>query len=429
MLPIHIFFCLFWSLSPTATSASSRASERIQPQDLTYRGAFKLPDLVTHSFIESWDYGGHAMAYFPGGDARGPLDGYPGSIFACGHAWAHLVAEIDIPVPVISASKNPEDLNTADQLQPFSDILNVRDLEIPRSGLAILPQQGSQAAGKLYFCWGYHMQEGPASLTHGWCETDLSDPEIRRGWYLGGLPVHIRNLSTNDYMCEIPTAWSDLYLPGMHLATGRFRDGGWSGQGPALFAIGPWSQGDPPPSGSALPNEPLLLYSSTYTDSAGNHRLDGYHHSDEWSGVAWLTAGEKSALVFVGSKGKGDCWYGNSQGPCLECDNRGWWSDEFSGQILFFDTKDLADVALGLRQMWEPQPYAVMEIDEYLFHVTSNQQKDHVGAACFDSAHGLLYICEPYGDGAKPLVHVWQVGSGADLDEPPSRRKKSSRRR
>ena len=157
--------------------------------------------------------------------------------------------------------------------------------------------------------------------------------------------------------------------------------------------------------------------------------MDGYHHSDEWSGAAWLTAGKRSALVFVGSKGKGGCWYGNPQGPCLECDDRGWWSDEFSGQILFFDTKDLADVAAGFRQTWEPQPYAVLEIDEYLFHITSNQQKYHVGAACFDALHGLLYICEPNGDGVKPLVHVWKVRDGTDLDDLPTRTKKSSGRR
>ncbi len=426
---MRVIFSFLLMIVLTGVPVQAQESERLQPEDLTYRGAFRLPDVVGQSVVDAWAWGGHAMAYFPDGDSYGPEDGFPGSIFATGHAWAHLVAEISIPVPVISPSKNLNDLNTAAQLQAFTDILNVSNLEIPRTGLAWLPPQGAQASDKLYFCWGYHMQEGAADLTHGWCETDLSFPQVRRGWYLGGWPVHIRNMSTNDYMCEIPAHWAELNTPGMLLASGRFRDGGWSGQGPALFAIGPWNHGNPPPSGAALSNVPLILYTSTYAYSAENHTMNDYHHSDEWSGAAWLSTGEKSAVVFVGTKGKGNCWYGNEQGSCLDCENRGWWSDEFSGQILFYDTKDLADVAAGIRQSWEPQPYAVLEIDEFLFHISSNQQKHHVGAACFNSQLGFFYLFEPFVDGEKPLVHVWQIDIDQDPEEPGFKRKKSSARR
>jgi hypothetical protein len=402
---------------------------RLQPEDLTYRGAFRLPDVVGQSVVDTWDYGGQAAACYPPGDPTGPADQFTGSIFATGHAWAHLVSEFSIPVPVISSSKSLDDLNTAAQLQVFTDILNVSHLEIPRTGLAWLPAQGSQQSSKLYFCWGYHMQEAPADLTHGWCETDLSDPQIRGGWYLEGRPVHIRNMSTNDYMCEIPAAWADLHTPGLRLATGRFRDGGWSGQGPALFALGPWNQGNPPPSGSALSNTALILYTSTYAYSQEDHTLNGYHHSDEWSGAAWLSTGDKSAVIFVGTKGEGNCWYGNEQGPCLECENRGWWSDEFTGQILFYDAQELAQVAAGSREPWEPQPYTVLEIDEVLFHISSQQQKHHVGAACFDSQHGCLYVFEPFADGEKPLVHVWRMEQDQGPEEPPSRTKRAPARR
>ena len=409
--------------------ALAQDSGRLRPEDLTYRGAFRLPDVVGQSEVDTWDYGGGAAASFPDGDPNGSADGFPGSIFATGHAWSHLVSEFGIPAPVISATKRLEDLNRAVQLQAFTDILNVSHLEIPRTGLAWLPAQGSQDSGKLYLCWGYHMQDGPADLTHGWSETDLSDPQTRGGWYLEGRPDHIRNMSTNDYMCEIPAAWADLHTPGLRLGTGRFRDGGWSGQGPALFAIGPWNQGDPPPPGSGLANIALILYTSTYIDGAENGTLNGYHHSDEWSGAAWLRTGERSAVVFVGTKGKGTCWYGNEQGPCLDCENRGWWSDEFSGQILFYDVLELAQVAAGNLEPWEPQPYAVLEADEFLFHISSAQQKHHLGAACFDSRHGYLYVFEPFADGAKPLVHVWSLELDPGPEEPPSRTKKASARR
>jgi len=408
-------------------SFGDEANHRIQPEDLVYVGAFRVPDVETGSYIKSWNYGGHSMTYYSQGDPDGPDDGYPGSIFATGHAWEHQISEIDIPVPIISEIKNLDDLNMAKTLQSFLDIMDVSDLEIPRTGLAYLPPQGPQTTPKLYFCWGYHMQDGPPDLTHGWCELNFSDPQIQKGWYLAGLPSHIQNMSTNDYICDIPSDWADAHTPGMRLATGRFRDGGWSGQGPALFAIGPWNQGNPPPPGTPLQNVPLILYSSTYVYDSDNHTVDNYHHSDEWSGVSWITTGRKSAVVFVGTKGFGDCWYGNPNGPCMECENRGWWSDEFRGQIIFYDTSELADVADGITQPWEPQPYASMDIDQHLFSIESTQQKYHVNASCYDHLHGFLYVFEHRADGEKPLVHVWRISIDSDL--PGERGKKGVIRR
>ena len=253
------------------------------------------------------------------------------------------------------------------------------------------------------------MQEEPLDLTHGWCETNLSNPNISRGWYLGNIEDYVRNMSVNDYMFEIPSNWADQYVSSRKLATGRFRDGGWSGQGPALFAIAPWDHGNPPPSGTALSNTPLLLYSSTYV-SDGNNTMNNYHNSDEWAGGAWLTTSSKSAVVFVGTKGTGDCWYGDSNGPCLECPGeRGWWSTGFEGQFIFYNPSDLADVASGAKQPYEPQPYATLNIDQYLFHITSTQQWYHLGAASFDREGGLFYVFEPFADGDKPIIHVWRI--------------------
>ena len=382
------------------------ATGLVRPDDLEYVGAFRLPNGT--STVKSWQWGGYAMTYYPNGDANGADDGYPGSLYAAGHAWEHQLSEVSIPVPINSSGKNLSELNTATTLQPFYDILDVSDLEIPRTGIAYLSKQGSQSAAKLHFCWGYHMQETPADLTHGWSELNLANPNIKRGWYLKGHPVYIQNMSTNDYMFDIPKAWADEYVQGMYLATGRYRDGGWSGQGPALFAIAPWKHGNPPASGTGIDNTPLILYTSTM-ESEGGYTMNNYHHSDEWSGAAWLTAGDKAAVVFVGTKGVGDCWYGDPNGPCLDCEDRGWWSSQFKGQFIFYDPSDLTAVAQGSMQPYEPQPYAAMDIDQYLYSITSDQQKYHLGAAAYDRNNSLFYIIEFRGDGDKPLVHVWRV--------------------
>jgi hypothetical protein len=217
-------------------------------------------------------------------------------------------------------------------------------------------------------------------------------------------------------MFAIPQDWANAYTPDMHLATGRYRDGGQGALGPSLIAIGPWTQGNPPSPGISLQAEPLLLYHSvSQSDPVG---MDNYHHSDEWSGGVWLTADDKAAVVFIGTKGVGDCWYGCSDGTVWEppypddCPDhdRGWWSTSFEGQIIFYSPADLAAVAQHEIKSWEPQPYAILNIDEYLYNVSSTRQKSHVGAASFDREHGHLYVYELFADEDKPLVHVWKIG-------------------
>ena len=404
-----------WLYLPIILKNYTHISTRlIQPTDLEYLGAFRLPEGPEEI---GWEYSGAAMTYYPNGDPSGAMDGYPGSIFGTGHDWNQYVSEIDIPIPVIALSKDVTQLNTARTLQGFHDIRGdlFDDFEIPRVGLEYLPKQDGQATDKLYFCWGQHMQEGESGATHGWCELDLSNPQTRGTWRIGDQ----MNYVTNDYIFTIPQVWADTNTPGLLLATGRFRDGGQGGRGPALFAYGPWKEGNPPSPGSRLQTIPLLLYSSVST--AENLTLNNYHHSDEWSGGAWLTSHDNTAVIFVGTKGLGECWYGFADGtvwpdeppyppiPAPPSDDRGWWSDSFVGQMIFYDPADLAAVTRGDMQPYEPQPYATLDIDQFLFGVRSSQNKHHLGAAAFDRQRGHLYVFEPLADGDKSLVHVWRV--------------------
>lgn len=127
--------------------------------------------------------------------------------------------------------------------------------------------------------------------SHMWCELNLSNPETAGPWWAGDLSISI--YSVNDYMFEIPGDWAASNTPGKLLATGRFRDGGWPGQGPSLYAIGPWNDGNPPALYTRLDATTLLHYGSSYTP--GGHTMNNYHQSDEWSGGTWLTSKDKSA--------------------------------------------------------------------------------------------------------------------------------------
>ncbi|MFC2025883.1 hypothetical protein ACFLUC_01680 [Chloroflexota bacterium] len=401
----------------------------VNPDEFEYLGAFRLPP---SSDELGWGYSGYAMTYYPQGDPQGENDGFPGSLYVLGHDHTQTIAEISIPTPVISQLKNPVDLPFASMLQPFYDIRGdmYPYLEIPRAGLAYLPPHGDQTSGKLYFCWGQHFQFEPEA-SHGWSELDLSEPESKGPWHIGSYTNYV----TNDYMFEIPQAWSDSFTPGLKLATGRFRDGGWGGLGPTLLAIGPYNEGNPPGPGSALRQvTPLLMYGvpipgDPSLDISAGHQIAGYSHADEWSGGAWVTSGDRSAMILVGTKAMGNTWYGFSNGvvypisgdpneeypevPPWPHDDRGWWSDGISAQIIFFDPLELGAVALGEMDTWEPQPYATLTLDDFLFDPGfdfEGGKRYLLGASAFDRQNKLVYIVERLADeDDRSLIHVFRV--------------------
>ena len=433
---------------------SSSGGSLIQPGDLTYLGAFRLPDRAAGApDEESWEYSGQALTYRPNGDPGGSGDGYPGSLFGTGHDVWNYVSEISIPAP--STSRTLEQLNVATTIQEFH---NVRGglfdglTEMPRVGMQYLPAQAGQTSAKLHLAWGaHHHDEGTSSHTpsHAWCDLDLSAPNTRGAWWIGDKSIY-RLYRVNGYMFEIPQEWADTYVGGARLATGRYRDGGWSGMGPNVFAYGPWLDASPPVSGTVLTARTVLSYSF----AGGDHTIDNYHDSDEWEGGAWLTAGEKAAVVFVGTKGGGDYWwygYSSPAGDGMPCpripppqeeepvrcynsdgtdcaeelwdcegydvESKAWWSSRFDAQIIFYDPADF--VLNGTMEPYEPQPYATLDIDEYLFLDspvetvgncgTGEQRKCRIGETAYDRERGFLYVLERFADDSKPVVHVWSV--------------------
>lgn len=340
---------------------SSTDSELIQPSDLEYQGAFRLPD-VSMGYEYGWHWGGTAATYNPDND----------SLIGVGHPFNLFFSEVSIPQPKIV--NNISNLNTAKTMQGFEDVLgnlvNVDTLELPRVGIEYYDQ-------KIYFAVGEHFQENN-DLTHGYSNVNLNNPQAQGLWKLKNRSPY----STNDYI---------FITPDNQLASGRFRDGGWSGQGPSLFSYSPNISGN-------IDNTKLLLYESSEDCNESCNTIDNYHHSDEWVGGAWLETDNKSAIIFAGTKGVGECWYGDEDGECMDCEgDRGWWSTEFRGQIIFYNPNDL------------DQPYARLNIDDYLFNINSTQQKEHLSAIAYNRQDNYLYLFEYRADDDKPIVHVWKI--------------------
>ena len=410
-----VLFLIFFSFSVKAGS--------IDPASLKYQGAFRLPS------GDSWIYSGYALAFYPDGDKNGSPDGYPGSLFILGHDHHQLIAEIPIPKPIISQSKDVAQLNRAGILSNFVDIRppNMFEyLEMPRAGLAVV--YSPEEPPKLHFCWGQHNQEFEAS--HGLCSLDISNPNPKGPWHFG----EYTNYVTNDYLFDVPWGWADKYAYMKLIATGRFRDGQWGGQGPTLFVYSPGVDGNHPNPKSKLKEiTPLILYGKqdqgaieiTNSDSM---KLNNFKEADEWSGGSWLSKEEDSAVIFAGTKAIGKCWYGFSNGvvwptggeegevypkvPDWPHDARGWWSEDIDAQIIFYDTDQLGQVASGELDTWVPQPYATLSIDDYLYDPGMDYElakRYSLGAVSFDRKNGILYIVERRAYEDESLVHVWKI--------------------
>jgi len=444
---------------PSVSSTPPPIVHRVQPADFTYLGAFRLPGGDDRPL--TFAYGGNAMTFNPYGDPSSATDSFSGSLFITGHdrlPYGELpngdqVAEISIPAPV--NSRNLEDLNTATFIQDFTNAIAGHFTsmdEIPKVGMTYLnrPETGP----KIHISWGQHLQPSDMA-SHGWFSPMLSHPDFKGTWFIGKQDLY----SVNGYMFEIPAHWAEI-LGGRYLATGRMRDGGQGGMGPALFAYTPWlPDGSPPPSGTRLKETTLLLYENSYNTEEIVRAMNGYQHPDEWEGGAWLTTPSgKQAVLFAGTKGNGTkYWYGyiNPAGPqyaCVDadvtdfptcrtadggrcppadmtgcCDEaagtcvslRGWWSTHADAQLILYDPADLAKVAAGEMGSWEPQPYAIIDIDEILYLSPpewdlqnlgwGDQRRYRIGDVSYDRTNGLLYVLELYADSAKPVVHVWKV--------------------
>ena len=84
-----------------------------------------------------------------------------------------------------------------------------------------------------------------------------------------------------------------------------------------------------------------------------------------------------------------------------------------------YDPAELAQVAAGTMEPWQPQPYARLDVGEYLLYNPAGvdlemlgegiQRRYLFGGVAYDRANDLLYVLELFADEAAPVVHVWKI--------------------
>ncbi|MCB9500468.1 MAG: T9SS type A sorting domain-containing protein [Deferribacteres bacterium] len=397
----------------------------LQGQGFVYLGAFMAP--------EDFSWGGEAIAYYPDGDdgISGDADGFPGSLFFTNLNQPEngLVGEINVPAPVISVQRNPEELPLARVLfQPVNirpgNVNNWDYVDIWRTGLEYLP-----AEQRLYSSWSIHYtvtEEKHASIS---CVdiAQMANGTRRGAWYVGQANQPPLDAAINDWLFALPQAWADAHCSGRSLVVGRCRDGGLSGLGPTLYAFAPVGNA-PPAADVALPITTLLQYGPVaasdnyhFTDA-----IDGYKHSDDWREALWLTGGTQNAVAIIGNKALGDNWYGYhgermrhdwviADVPYPEFyqtdpDGKGWRAHNRQPMVILYDPADLARVASGDIAAHSPQPYAAVRLSKSLFFGAEHE----IFSAAFDAERHVLFVTEFLREmEGRLIIHAWQINETA----------------
>jgi hypothetical protein len=405
------------------TTPGWASSTLINPYvDLDYQGIIRLP----YSVEEPFAYAGAGLAYSPSGNPAPAVGELEGSLYIYTQN-ASEVAEISIPSPGLASECEswPEArvLNGPADLWPA-----VYDGEtIPdgggwgeagrAAGLAFHPAAGSLEEMLYYGVCNFYATDATAPAMGAF---SLALDSAHGAWHVGGTPpLNIHPALAAKIIFPVEMSWAATNTGGRSLIIGNTYlsgHGGVNGQGPSLYAVAPWESSSLPPNGGSVSAVELLKYSVSPTLE---NRMVGWHADEFGEGGAWLQGSGHSAVALSHRYAIGDVWYGDLSGghlyeaniPSAEEIDRGVGATEWRTGIMFYAPRDLAEVAAGRLESYEPQPYVVFDL--HGFSQRPDGGDGMAGAITFDSASGLLFYIEHNGDPCHEdgysLLHVWQL--------------------
>ncbi|MFC1452656.1 hypothetical protein ACFLSJ_04845 [Verrucomicrobiota bacterium] len=397
--------CWFYNLTAGTWEShpASGPADRLEPSNFTYQGAFALPS--------DFDWGARGACYYGAGNSGA------GSLLITGpESRPAEFAEVAIPTPVTAATW--EELPVASQLTAmvsFDGNLIESQLDSTTtfgSGIEVVPMRGSQTGDKLYGAADqWYEVSGDTFPTIWFSEMDGSNP--RGLFHVGPEAEPYHGNKSGCFLFSVPQSYADAYLGGRTLVTGKSRGAFNGSMGPALIAFRPWD--NEAPSGD-LDAVPMAWYRIIYPDCAGpnvgdpvNCDYPDFTMCDEWVGGGFVEAGQRQAVILLGTKGLGTNGYG--PGGAGDCNPyQGYHCDPFERQVVFFDVNELADVASGTRDAWTVVPYTIWRPAEFFLGDAQGQTCGLTGGIAVDTAGNRVFMIEKGlgGDNAA-AVHVWTV--------------------
>lgn len=353
----------------------------IQKADLVYHGAFKVPLGAFGSTTFAW--GGTAAAFSPERN----------SIFMVGHDHEQKVAEISIP------EIRTSDYATAELRQPMTDVLegkigqiNPSDPNSKKIG-GLLPY-----LGKLYVtAYSYYDGEGSQSTSHFVSGLDLSVPGDVKGPYrIGRAPSGF----VSGYFGLIPQAWRALFggpvLNGNCCLSIISR----TSYGPAAYVVDPAQIGG---SGTAAAT-PVVYYTADRPMARWEDTSPYFNGTTHIRGLVFPD--NTRSVLFFGRQGTGPFCYGSGDACKDPTDNsQGTHAYPYRYQVWAYDALDLLLVKQNKKRPEDIRPYAIWALDNF---PVIPWGVDLQGAT-YDPATGRIFVVQKFGDGEKPLVHVYTV--------------------
>ena len=377
---------------------------RLQPTDLKYKGAFRLP--------EYFNWGARGMSYYPHGR------GGEGSLLVIGFDLRQAeFAEVAIPKPVIT--KNWQTLPVATLLKAMKNfdgnvVESVSQETVFASGIEYMPRQGSQTSDKLY--GSLDQWYGVVEETHPtiwFAEMDGSNP--RGPYHVGAHTEPYHGNKVGDFLFSVPQWYADSYLGGRTLVTGKTRGAFNGSQGPTLFAFRPWDSENP--SGN-LDAVPMLWYRIKYPDCAGPNVGDkafcdypDFTFCDKWEGGGFVDNGNRRAIILLGIKGLGRNYYGEPPSP-NSCEiSKGYHCDPYERQVIFYDVDELGQVARGAQDPWSVVPYIIWRPQEFFLKDAQGHSCGQIGGVAVDPIGQRVFMIEKGFGGHQnenaAVVHIW----------------------
>jgi hypothetical protein len=385
--------------APSIAAGPPRSLPRLHASDLVYRGAFLLP--APASDRKTFAYGGTALAFNPAGR----------SLFAVGHDWYQLTAEVTIPRPVKSTRLAA--LHRSRYRQGFRDATSGK---IDATG-----QTGNKIGGQLVYrgrlygsVYVYYDAAGKQVVSH-WARSSTS---LTRGSVKGLSRVGNAGAGfVSGFMAEVPPRWRSLL--GGPAITGNccIPIISRTSFGPAAFAFDPSRIGR----AGTVPATPLVYYPQAHPtlgawDSSWNPPRVLFGGGTTMGGV--VLPRRSRTVLFFGTQGTGPFCYGEGTDQrdlagmptpdgstwCYDPDgsSKGTHAYPYVAEVWAYDAKDLLAVSRGRKRPWDVRPYATWTLRLPF-------GSGRIGGAASDPARGLIYLSQQYGNGTDPVIHVLKV--------------------
>lgn len=348
---------------------------RIHAGDLVRLGSFKLPTGIRAGGQANagFEYGGSAMTYNPANN----------SLYVGGHAWDNFGGEVSIPAIG----------GTATLLQPLTDAFEGKARAIGDGTWNV----GGQLVykGKLHMtAFIYYDASAAQTVSHFSRPLNLST----RGQVAG--PVRAGALGAgfySGYMGSIPAEWQATLggpaLTGNCCLSILSR----TSYGPAVFSF------DPEHAGTATP----LVYYTQDHQTIGTYGATGSH--PVFNGTTRITGvvfpQGTSSVLFFGSTGFGNYCYGEGAECGEPGSSKGEHAPPYRAYVWAYDAYDLAAVKAGKKRPWDVTPYATWALTG-LGNVSGEFA---TGGAAYDPVSGRVYLSQRFGDGERPLIHVFTM--------------------